>query len=93
MSFGYRNTVRRYPDEYLKKDQGIKTLLKYSEINSVNSDDVEPEIEDIYKRNVEGYQKYKNPLRKTTRVGGKRRRHRQTKRRRSRQTKRRRSRN
>ena len=68
-------------------------MLKYGETKTVDTD-VEPEIEEVYKRNVEGYGKYENPLRKTSRAGGKRRRRpRQTKRRRSRQTKRRRSRN
>ena len=90
MSFGYRKTVRRYPDEYLKSGFGIKEQLNYGKDTSENQSDVEPDLDEIYKKESDTLFPKRNPLsrKNTARVGGKNRKQRQTRRRR--QTKRRR---
>jgi hypothetical protein len=90
MSFGYRKTVRRYPDEYLRSGLGIQAQLNYGKDKSEDQPDVEPDLDEIYKKESDTLFPKRNPLsrKNTARVGGKNRKQRQTRRRR--QTKRRR---
>jgi hypothetical protein len=81
------------PDEYLKRGLGIKEQLNYG-INAKSDDqsDVEPDLDEIYKKKSDTLFPKTNPLsrKNTARIGGKgkNRKRRQTKR--QRQTKRRR---
>lgn len=90
MSFGNRTTVRRYPDEFLRKGLGIKEQLSFGKDTS-DEQDVEPDLDEIYKKQPKTVFLERNPLsrKNTARVGGKNRKRRQTKRLKKRHTQRR----